>query len=84
MLTKGNLLDKRVVRRALEKGLMNKAQFQKALEELPDVSHKVQQKSAAPLIESQVSAADTSYDDLDDEDDEDDDDDTEETDDAAP
>ena len=37
-----HLLDKRIVRRALQEGLLDRAAYQRALDELPDVSHKIQ------------------------------------------
>jgi len=46
MQIKQHLLDKRVVKRALQEGLLDKAQYQKTLDELPDLSHRVQQASA--------------------------------------
>jgi len=42
MQIKQHLLDKRVVKRALAEGLLDKAQYQKTLDELPDLSHRVQ------------------------------------------
>ena len=57
---KEHLFDKRVVQRALQEGLIDQAAYQRMLDALPDLSHKLQ-------------AADED-DDIDDEDDEDDDD----------
>jgi hypothetical protein len=42
MPTKEHLLDKRVVKRALQEGLLDKAVYQRILDELPDSSHKIQ------------------------------------------
>lgn len=42
MHIKQHLLDKRVVKRALQEGLLDKALYQKTLDELPDLSHRVQ------------------------------------------
>ena len=67
MQIKELLLDKRVVRRALDKGLLNKAQYQKMLDELPDVSHKVAQKDAHVAQDTSVSSVDDGIDDDDDE-----------------
>lgn len=72
MQIKELLLDKRVIRRALDKGLLNKAQYQKMLDELPDVSHKVAQKDAHAAQATSQGAS--SYDDSLDDDDLDDDD----------
>lgn len=45
MHSKEHLLDKRVIKRALQEGLLDKAQLQKTLDELPDLSHRVQSSS---------------------------------------
>jgi hypothetical protein len=37
-----HLFDKRVVKRALEEGLLDKVAYQRMLDALPDLSHKVQ------------------------------------------
>lgn len=42
MPIKEHLFDKRIVKRALQEGLLDKAAYQRALDELPDVSHKIQ------------------------------------------
>jgi hypothetical protein len=42
MQIKQHLLDKRVVKRALAEGLLDRALYQKVLDELPDLSHRVQ------------------------------------------
>ena len=42
MQVKQHLLDKRVVKRALQEGLLDKALYQKTLDELPDLSHRIQ------------------------------------------
>jgi hypothetical protein len=42
MQIKHHLLDKRVVKRALQEGLLDKAAYQRTLDELPDLSHRVQ------------------------------------------
>jgi hypothetical protein len=47
MPNKEHLLDKRVVRRALQEGLLDKAAYQRVLDELPDLSHKVQAPDVA-------------------------------------
>jgi hypothetical protein len=46
MPNKEHLLDKRVVKRALQEGSLDKAAYQRALDELPDLSHKVQTPEA--------------------------------------
>ena len=46
MQIKQHLLDKRVVKRALAEGLLDKALYQKTLDELPDLSHRVQAADA--------------------------------------
>jgi hypothetical protein len=87
MRMKEHLFDKRVVTRALQEGLLDKEVYQRMLDELPDLSHKVQTAAESQALEaaSQASASVASYgsddiDDLDDEDDDDDlDDDVEET-----
>lgn len=72
---KEHLFDKRVVQRALQEGLIDQAAYQRMLDALPDLSHKLQSAS------SSVHAADEAFDD-DDEDDEDDIDDAEDAEDA--
>lgn len=62
---KEHLFDKRVVQRALQEGLIDQAAYQRMLDALPDLSHKLQSASS-------VQAADEAYDD-EEEDDEDDD-----------
>ncbi|HKU38403.1 MAG TPA: hypothetical protein VJR89_09660 [Polyangiales bacterium] len=42
MQIKQHLLDKRVIKRALQEGLVDKALYQKTLDELPDLSHRIQ------------------------------------------
>ncbi len=42
MQIKQHLLDKRVVKRALQEGLLDKALYKKALDDLPDLSHRIQ------------------------------------------
>jgi hypothetical protein len=42
MQIKQHLLDKRVVKRALQEGLLDKAAYQRTLDDLPDLSHRVQ------------------------------------------
>jgi hypothetical protein len=42
MRMKEHLFDKRVVQRALQDGLLDKEVYQRMLDELPDLSHKVQ------------------------------------------
>lgn len=59
MQIKKHLLDKRVVKRALQEGLLDKVQYQKTLDELPDLSHRVQRAAEqahepAPRIEHEV------------------------------
>jgi hypothetical protein len=85
---KEHLFDKRVVRRALQEGLLDKDLYQRMLDELPDLSHKVQtaaeaqaQEAASQAREAAQAAASASsgaaaqsYDAGDDLDDEDDDD----------
>jgi hypothetical protein len=52
MRMKEHLIDKRVVQRALREGLLDKEAYQRMLDELPDLSHKVQtaepQEAPAP------------------------------------
>ncbi len=50
MQIKQHLLDKRVVKRALQEGLLDKAAYQRTLDELPDLSHRIQ-TAAAPAPE---------------------------------
>ena len=56
MQIKQHLLDKRVVKRALSEGLLDKALYQKTLDELPDLSHRIQAQAidsvehAAPVV----------------------------------
>lgn len=56
MQIKQHLLDKRVVKRALQEGLLDKALYQKTLDELPDLSHRVQQASAEPAPPAEPAA----------------------------
>jgi hypothetical protein len=99
MPMKEHLIDKRVVQRALQEGLLDKEAYQRMLDELPDLSHKVQTVAESQALEaasqarqerlaasaSGAAADDLSYDDDDEDDDEDDDDvDAEELDAAAP
>lgn len=42
MPAKEHLFDKRVVKRALQEGLLDKGEYQRVLDELPDLSHKIQ------------------------------------------
>jgi hypothetical protein len=46
MPIKEHLFDKRVVKRALQEGLLDKAVYQRLLDELPDLSHKIQTADA--------------------------------------
>lgn len=46
MQLKQHLLDKRVVARALKKGLLDKKQFERTIESLPDLSDRVQKPRA--------------------------------------
>jgi hypothetical protein len=46
MPIKETLFDKRVVKRALQEGLLDKGEYQRLLDELPDLSHKVQTPDA--------------------------------------
>jgi hypothetical protein len=51
MQIKQHLLDKRVIKRALQEGLVDKALYQKTLDELPDLSNRIQamdEPEAAP------------------------------------
>jgi hypothetical protein len=70
MLMKEHLFDKRVVQRALQEGLIDQAAYQRMLDALPDLSHKLQSASAALAADD--------VDDEDEEDLEDDDDESEE------
>jgi hypothetical protein len=47
MPIKEHLFDKRVVKRALQEGLLDKAAYQRLLDELPDLSHKIQTPDVA-------------------------------------
>jgi hypothetical protein len=46
MPNKEHLFDKRVVKRALQEGTLDKVAYQRVLDELPDLSHKVQTPDA--------------------------------------
>jgi hypothetical protein len=80
MRMKEHLIDKRVVQRALQEGLLDKDAYQRMLDELPDLSHKVQTAAESQALEA---ASASSIDDLDD-DDYDDDEDDDEGDDGEP
>ena len=54
---KEHLLDKRVVTRALQEGLLDKDAYQRMLDELPDLSHKVQTAAEAAQLEAASQAA---------------------------
>jgi hypothetical protein len=87
MRMKEHLIDKRVVQRALQEGLLDKEAYQRMLDELPDLSHKVQTVAESQALEaasqarqerlaastSGAAAEDLSYDDDDLDDDDDDD-----------
>jgi hypothetical protein len=87
---KEHLYDKRVVKRALQEGLLSKEEYQRWLDALPDLTHKLQTEAdeAARLAAQQAahnaaalaSAAASSLDDDDDLDDDEDDDDEDELD----
>lgn len=47
MQVKQHLLDKRVVKRALQEGLLDKTLYQRTLDELPDLSHRIQTSQAS-------------------------------------
>jgi hypothetical protein len=54
MQIKQHLLDKRVIKRALQEGLVDKATYQKTLDDLPDLSGRIQaadepEEAAAPV-----------------------------------
>jgi hypothetical protein len=74
---KEHLFDKRVVQRALQEGLLDKEVYQRMLDELPDLSHKVQVGGVVeePVASSAGQNAGALGDDYDDDDDDDDDDD---------
>jgi hypothetical protein len=57
MQIKQHLLDKRVVKRALQEGLLDKAAYQRTLDELPDLAHRVQTAPPAPAEEPPAPAA---------------------------
>lgn len=42
MRNQEHLFDKRIVKRALQEGLLDKAAYQRVLDELPDLSHRIQ------------------------------------------
>lgn len=54
---KEHLFDKRVVQRALQEGLLEKEAYQRMLDELPDLSHKVQTAAESQAIEAARAAA---------------------------
>jgi hypothetical protein len=54
MPIKEHLFDKRVVKRALQEGLLDKAAYQRLLDELPDLSHKVQTPDASPDVSDEA------------------------------
>lgn len=56
MQIKQHLLDKRVVKRALQEGLLDKAAYQRTLDELPDLSHRIQTAPTAPVAEEPAPA----------------------------
>jgi len=84
---KEHLFDKRVVQRALQEGLLDEDVYQRMLDALPDVSHKLQAAGASDELRSSgLSARDNTLgdDDLDDDlDDEDEDEDEDEDDSEA-
>jgi hypothetical protein len=51
------LIDKRVVKRALEEGLLDKAVYQRMLDALPDLSHKVQAPESPEAAAARAPAA---------------------------
>jgi hypothetical protein len=57
MRMKEHLFDKRVVTRALQEGLLDKEVYQRMLDELPDLSHKVQTAAEAAQQEAASQAA---------------------------
>jgi hypothetical protein len=61
MQIKQHLLDKRVIKRALQEGLVDKALYQKTLDELPDLSNRIQAmdepEPAAPMTHDTPSPA---------------------------
>jgi hypothetical protein len=59
MQIKQHLLDKRVVKRALQEGLLDRAAYQRTLDELPDLSSRVQTSDDPPAVPA--SAASTSH-----------------------
>lgn len=74
---KEHLFDKRVVTRALQEGLLDKEVYQRMIDELPDLSHKVQTAAESQALEaaSQASASaldDADYDDIEGDDDDED------------
>jgi hypothetical protein len=54
---KEHLFDKRVVQRALTEGLVDKEAYQRMLEALPDLSHKVQTAAESQALEAASQAA---------------------------
>ena len=83
---KEHLFDKRVVQRALTEGLVDEGAYQRMLDALPDLSHKVQTAAESKALEAASQAAsfgvhaalpseEGAEDDYDDEDDDDDDED---------
>jgi hypothetical protein len=59
MQIKQHLLDKRVVKRALQEGLLDKAAYQRTLDDLPDLTHRVQ--SSEEPVSAPSPAASTSH-----------------------
>jgi len=45
---KEHLFDKRIVKRALQEGLLDKAAYQRVLDELPDLAHRIQNPEQGP------------------------------------
>lgn len=55
MQIKQHLLDKRVIKRALQEGLVDKALYQKTLDDLPDLSHRIQATDEAEPTPAAIS-----------------------------
>jgi transcription initiation factor TFIID subunit 7 len=95
MRMKEHLFDKRVVQRALTEGLVDEGAYQRMLDALPDLSHKVQTAAESQALEAASQAAsfggvhaappseEGAEDDYDDDDDDDEDDDEDDLDEEA-
>jgi hypothetical protein len=58
MLIKQHLLDKRVVERALKKGLLDAGQYQRTIEQLPDASSNIKPSESMPSTQPGATQSD--------------------------